>query len=564
MVSNGPIGAGVEDFKRYREKGYAYVDKTAMIKRMVDNPCAVALFTRPRRFGKTLAISMLRHFFEIGASPEIFNGLEIMDEMDVVKAHMGKYPVVSISLKDVQGPSMLMARGNLALAIRTEAKRFGFLSESGKLNNFEKSDYSRLVSIQGSDERLHESPLLLTQLLEKHFGKPAILLIDEYDVPLDKSWQNSYYDEMLLLVRSMFSLALKGNDSLEFAALTGCLRVSKESIFTEVNNFIPFSINNELFSDSFGFTEAETEGLLADKGLKHRMGEVREWYDGYNFAGTQIYCPWDVIRFCYDAQTNPSVKLKPYWMNTGGNAIIKQLANAAGQSAREEIGSIIDGNSIFKRVNEELTYSDMDRIDNIWSVMHAAGYLTSTSSLDDGWHELVIPNESVKRIYLEQIDEWFQSRVAANETAISALRNAFASGDASSAEAAANEILIDFISARDYSAREGKKEAYYHGLLLGALADMQGWHISSNEESGYGFWDIAAKHALNKIAFIIEVKCSSSEEALVEASKAALAQIEERQYWNKLSKAGAVDIMLYGAAFYKKECRIVSKRLELA
>ncbi|MCL1803078.1 MAG: ATP-binding protein [Eubacteriaceae bacterium] len=565
MDSNSPTGSGIEDFKKLREKEYAYVDKTALIKRFLENPCAVALFTRPRRFGKTLAMSMVRHFFEIGTDPALFRGLEIMDDESIVEAHMGKYPVAAISLKDTQGSSMKMARGNLAFAIRAEASRLDYLLDSSLLNRYDKDEFERLISIQGNDDRLHESLAILTQLLNKHFGKPAILLIDEYDVPLDKAWQHEYYDEMLIFIRSMFSLALKGNSSLEFAMLTGCLRVSKESIFTEVNNFSPYSIGHPLYSDSFGFTEAETSEVLASRGLSNRMDDVREWYDGYCFAGTQIYCPWDVVKFCDDAKINQNAPPQPYWMNTGGNAIIKQLANMAGQSAKEEIGTLVDGGSIVKRINDQLSYSDLEQtIDNIWSFMYAAGYLTAINGLKDGRHELAIPNESVRRIFVEQIGEWFKSRVAANTTALSSLRHAFSEGDSNAAQTAMCELLIDFISARDYSAKENKKESFYHGLLLGALADMEGWSVSSNEESGYGFWDISAKNNKNtRQAFIIEAKYSDSLASLKSASDSAIEQIEARKYWKKLAKDGARDIWLYGAAFFKKDCCISSKHMSL-
>ncbi|MCL1803592.1 MAG: ATP-binding protein [Eubacteriaceae bacterium] len=565
ISSIAPMGAGIEDFRRLREKGYEYVDKTLLIKRFLDNPCTAALFTRPRRFGKTLALSMLRHFFEIGTDPAIFEGLEIMRYKVLVEEHMGKYPVISISLKDVHGATMQIARGNLAYAIRKEANRLGFLENSSALSNAAKEEYRRLSTVEGNDVRLHESLALLLDLLEKHFSKQAILLIDEYDVPLEKSWHEGYYDEMLGFIRLLFNLALKGNNSLEFAILTGCLRVSKENIFTGVNNFRPFGISHPRYASCFGFTESETESLLESRGLLHRISEVREWYNGYNFAGTKIYCPWDIVSFCDDAYDNPSAQLQPYWMNTSENAIVKQLADIAGQSARNDIGTLIDGGVIAKKINEQLSYSEIgNSIENVWSVMHATGYLTARRAIEGGKQELAIPNESVRLIFAEQIEEWFKIRVAANTAAISAMQHAFANGDGIAAEAAANELLADFISSRDYSSKEASKESFYHGLLLGALADMQGWHVTSNSESGFGFWDIAARRVVYKSqAFAIEIKYARSEEALKEASEAAIKQIEDRQYWRRMEREGASSIWLFGAAFYKKHCCISSKQLEL-
>ena len=563
MENKAPIGAGIEDFKRLREEGYVYVDKTALIKLFLENPCSVALFTRPRRFGKTLALSMLQHFFEIGTDPTLFNGLEIMESKSLIDAHMGKYPVVSISLKDVQGTSIEMARSNFALAIRTEARRLRLLSSSSILSNKEKQEFEWLEGVQGDDKRLHESLLLLTQLLEKHFGKRAILLIDEYDAPLDASWQYSYYEEMLAFIRSLFSLSLKGNNSLQHAILTGCLRVSKESIFTGVNNFRPFSITHPRYSSCFGFTELETRELLGSRGLLHRLGEAREWYDGYNFAGTQLFCPWDIICFCDDAIENSNSKPQPYWMNTSENSIIRKLADMAGQAARIEIGELIEGGTIEKDINEQLTYSSITQtIDNVWSVMHATGYLTALKQLESGKYTLALPNKSVQQIFTQQVNEWFAGRVASNNKALSALRSAIADGNGSAAQLAANDLLADFISSRDYAAKESRKESFYHGLLLGALADLKGWTIASNEESGYGFWDIAAKNRNLAKAFIIEVKYAESESSLESASAAAIKQIEARQYWRKLVLDRAREIMLYGASFHKKECCISYKMLE--
>lgn len=554
---------GIENFEEMRTRGYYYVDKTGLIRTLLENPGKVNLFTRPRRFGKTLTMSTLRYFFEAGSDSMLFDGLEISKEKDLCEEFMGKFPVISITLKEATGTNFMDARAMLRRAIGNEAMRFQFLLESDRLTQRERDLYDSLISIDKtgaytmSDELLKDSLGVLSRLLEKHYGKKVIMLIDEYDVPLDKAYQSGYDDNMVELVRILFGNAFKTNESLEFAVLTGCLRISKESIFTGLNNFKVFTVKDVRYREYFGFSEEEVRELLASYGFDGQYDAVKEWYDGYRFGNLGIYCPWDVVNYCEDLRDGNVTWPKNYWVNTSSNGIIRKLIEKADKEARDEIELLVNGGSIKKAIRQELTYRDPDsRIDNLWSILFTTGYLTQCGEDEGALTELVIPNREIQWIYEEQIWEWMQTDVRKDFQKLESFCRAFEERDTEAIENSFNAYLRKTISIRDNSVRKGTKENFYHGILLGLFAGMEGWTVRSNAESGEGYSDISVEIWDKEIGMVIEVKYAENA-AFDEGCRKALQQMKDRNYEEELLDDGMKIIYRYGITCYKKRCKVV-------
>lgn len=554
---------GIENFEKIRTEGFYYIDKTGLIAELLHGWGEVNLFTRPRRFGKSLNMSMLKYFFEIGRDRSLFDGLQIAEEKELCEQYMGKFPVISISLKAVSGMSFEAAKAMLRSVIGNEAMRFQFLLKSDKLTELEKKQYFSLINLnqRGSysmpDEVLNNSLLLLSQLLYKHYGRKAVILIDEYDVPLDRAFQNGYYDAMVGQIRELFHQALKSNDSMQFAVLTGCLRISKESIFTGLNNPRVLSITNDSFGEYFGFTDQEVRELLNYYGLNDFYDTIKAWYDGYYFGNNDIYCPWDVINYCADLRVNPSARPQNYWANTSGNMIVKRLLQKATGATKRELEELIAGSSVKKAVRQELTYSDIDTsIDNLWSMLFTTGYLTMRGEPDGDVLELVIPNQEIRKIFTTQVMAWFQEEAQKDSGRLERFGMAFRDGDAAAVEEQFNQYLKKTISIRDTAVRKDRKENFFHGILLGLLSHMEDWGVWSNAEMGDGYSDILMVNEDEGIGIIIEVKYAENG-AFDAACAKALQQIEEKHYAEELVDDGMDTILKYGIACYKKRCRVV-------
>lgn len=563
MIRKTKLPMGVEDFEEMRTMGYYYIDKTGLIRTLLENYGKVNLFTRPRRFGKTLNMSMLKYFFETGSDSTLFDGLEISKEKKLCNEYAGKIPVIAISLKSVEGDTYDKAKKKMRFIIGDEASRFFFLSQSDKLSEIERQQYKKLIELDEkgefamSDELLENSLLMLSRFLQKHFGQKTIILIDEYDVPLDKAYQSNYYDDMTRFVKALFGQALKTNSSLFFAVLTGCLRISKESIFTGLNNFNVYTMKDVQYKEYFGFSDAEVRELLGYYGFMEKYDAVKEWYDGYRFGGLEIYCPWDVVSYCHALKMSLSVTPQNYWVNTSGNNIIKQFVSKAKSATRNEIEQLINGESIKKKIRQELTYRDLDsKADNLWSLLFTTGYLTQLGEDDDGMTELIIPNREIRWIYVEQIQEWFEEETAKDSRKLEDFCRAFQENDISAIEEGFNAYLKKTISIRDTYAKE-MKENFYHGILLGLFGNMDGWVLSSNAESGEGYSDINVKVEDREIGIVIELKYAENA-AFDEGCRKALQQIQDNNYEEALIDDGMKTIYRYGIACYKKRCKVVS------
>ena len=549
---------GIENFKEMRKQDFYYVDKTGLIVDLLADWGKVNLFTRPRRFGKTLNMSMLASFFEVGADASLFGGLRVSEEKELCENYLGKFPVVFVSLKGVDGLTFEDAYARLRILIRNEALRLEVLRESGKLSMEEKNAYLRLVSENPEKTDITESLKLLCQLLEKHYGQKPILLIDEYDVPLDKAFLHGYYPQMIDLIRSMFGAALKTNDSLFFAVLTGCLRVSKESIFTGLNNLKTLSISNVKFNEYFGFTDEEVGRMLADYGLEAHQAEAREWYDGYRFGNQDVYCPWDIINYVNELRSDPEAEPKPYWMNTSGNDMVRRLiAKASDGTTQMEIERLIAGDTITKMINEQLTHSEIDEnLENIWSLLYMTGYLTVARKPSGGRYELRIPNREVREIFKRQVLSWFTERARAATEKLAGLYEAFEKGDAEAIEKLLNRQLITTVSFYD------AYESFYHGFLLALLSTCVDWCVSSNAETGRGRSDITVERRDRELGFVIEIKEVRTRAKLDEACAAAMKQAEDRDYAAVMLRYGMETVFTYGIAFCDKRCRVAVKRVE--
>ena len=561
------LPVGIENFEEIRTEGFYYVDKTGLIRDLLNNWGKVNLFTRPRRFGKTLNMSMLKTFFEIGSDRTLFDGLAISRETALCEAYMGRFPVVFVSLKGVDGLTFEEAESRFIEIIGSEAERFSFLLESDKLSDNEKEKYRALLKLKNGQYDmgtivLTSSLQTLSLLLNKHYGQKTILLIDEYDVPLDKAFQHGYYKEMVALIRSLFGQALKTNDYLQFAVLTGCLRVSKESIFTGLNNFKVLSITDSRFDEHFGFTDAEVKTLLDDYNLTAHYGETKEWYDGYRFGSVDVYCPWDVINHVDRLCGEPNAEPQAYWINTSGNDLVKRFVDKADKTTQGEIERLIAGEAIEKAVRLELTYNEIDNsIDNLWSVLFTTGYLTQAGKVERGVYKLIIPNREVREVFILQIQEWFKETVVHDEKPMQAFCQAFLDGNAEEIQKRLTVILGKMISILDTKAKDEQKENFYHGLLLGLLRSEPNWLILSNAESGDGFSDILIEPEDPDTGIVIEVKYSPTLAGMESVCEAAMNQIKEKRYDERLRNEGRENVTAFGIAFCKKRCRVVFEKL---
>ena len=557
---------GIDGFEKIRTNDFYYVDKTMLIKELLQNWGEVNLFTRPRRFGKSLNMSMLQCFFEVGSDPSYFDGLKIMEEEDLCEEYMGKFPVISISLKGVDGLDYESAVAALQTVIGNEAMRFQFLKESKRLSEEEKEAYARLIEIGSGEggmyamtEAVAASALkTLSQLLEKHYGRKTILLIDEYDVPLDKAFQAGYYDEMVSLIRNLLGNALKTNDSLYFAVLTGCLRISKESIFTSLNNLKVHTISDVRYDEFFGFTNADVDEILEFYGLSSHKDVVRDWYDGFRFGSADVYCPWDVINYCDELLADPSAPPKNYWANTSGNDLIRRLLKKADQTTKDEVEELLNGGQVTKRIKQELTYRDIDdSVENVWSVLYATGYLTGThvEQADADIFRLWMPNGEIRKLFYELVEDWFREVTRSDTARIDRFCGAFPKGDVATIQDMLSDYLWDSISVRDTAVRRNMKENFYHGMLLGLLQSQGSWIVKSNAETGEGYSDISIQTP-DRIGMIIELKYADDGN-LEAACGEALEQIEEKKYSEGLKRRGMKEIIKYGIAFCEKECMVM-------
>lgn len=558
------LPVGIENFEEFSAENFYYVDKTMFIAELLQNWGKVNLFTRPRRFGKSLNMSMLKCFFEIGGDQTLFDGLKITEEKSLCEEYMGQFPVISISLKSIDGPDFEAASAALGTVIGDEAGRFRFLRESSSLDEEEKNAYVRLINVEMKSDATYamshaaliDSLKTLSRLLAKHYHRKVILLIDEYDVPLDKAFQAGYYDEMVSLIRNMFGNALKTNDNLYFAVLTGCLRISKESIFTGLNNLNVMTVSDPYFCSSFGFTEEEVLEFLRYYGLEEFQNTVREWYDGYRFGDTSVYCPWDVIKYAQILLRDRDAEPENYWANTSGNDLVRRLLKRADQTTRNEIEQLLNGGTIVKNIRQELTYRDIeDSIDNIWSVLYSTGYLTQRGRLPGKQMKLALPNREVKELFIELVKDWFQETTYADSARIQRFCAAFPAGDASTIQDMLHDYLWDSISVRDTAVRINMKENFYHGMVLGLLRSQGNWLIQSNAETGEGYSDISIQTP-DRIGIVIELKYA--DDGNLEAACAeALKQIEIKKYAEGLRRRSLKKILKYGLAFCEKECMAV-------
>ncbi|MBO4976925.1 MAG: AAA family ATPase [Lachnospiraceae bacterium] len=555
---------GIENFEEIRTENFYYIDKTGLIKELLHNWGKVNLFTRPRRFGKSLNMSMLKYFFEYGSDSSLFAGLEIEQEEKLCEEYMGKFPVISISLKGVSGSTFEAARSMFCSVIGREALRFQFLLSSDELTLVEKQLYAQLIKVEQESFSMAEADLVnslltLSELLRKHFGQKVIILIDEYDVPLDKAKQYGYYDSMVNLVRSIFSQALKSNDNLFFAVLTGCLRISKESIFTGLNNPKIFSITDVQFDEYFGFTNQEVEALLTYYDCEEAFETIKDWYDGYQFGMVDVYCPWDVMNYVDALRVNPQAAPRDYWTNTSSNDMVRRfIQKAKTTTTKREIEQLIAGETIHKEIHQELTYRDVDStIDNLWSVLYMTGYLTQEGEPDGDIFCLKIPNLEIRKIFTKQIYTWFQETVQADGSTLDAFCEAFRKGDAAGIEKQFNEYLWNTISIRDTFVK-AKKENFYHGILLGLLSYKESWAVSSNRESGEGYSDIVIEIGEERLGIIIELKYAEDGK-LEQGCSRALEQIEMQRYEEVLLNDGMQKVLKYGIACCKKRCKVVKQ-----
>lgn len=573
MASTMKLPVGIDDFRKLRESHFYYVDKTRLIEQLLLNWSEVTLFTRPRRFGKTLNMSMLKSFFDIGTDKALFDGLYISGNKELCDEYMGKYPVIFLSLKGVEGLTYEEAFEAFVRIMGKEVNRVSFLADSDKLTQIEREQYKGLTIIKNGKlafdkEKLISSLQLLSQLLYKHYGKKTVILIDEYDVPLDKAFQNGYYNEMVSLIRGLFGQALKTNEFLQFAVLTGCLRISKESIFTGLNNFKVMSITDSRFDEQFGFTDEEVRKLLSDYGMDSHFDEVKEWYDGYHFGRADVYCPWDVINHADHLRDDSDAKPQTYWINSSGNSLVRRLINRADSSTKDEIERLIAGEAIEKVIRLDLTYDEIENsIDNIWSVLFTTGYLTKIGEVklpdsESYAYMLVIPNKEVREVFVLQIQEWFKAVVANDNDAMKLLSKAILDKDEEILARQLNIVMGRMISILDTKAPDDMKENFYHGLLLGLLRGSNpDWLIKSNRESGDGFSDILIKPENPDLGIVIEVKYAKEFKGLDAACDAAMAQIKQKRYDETLRDEGRCDILAYGIAFCRKRCKVAGEKL---
>ena len=549
------LPVGIENFEDIRRSGFYYIDKTMFIEQFLNTWSEVTLFTRPRRFGKTLGMSMLRSFFEIGTDKSLFDGLYISQNKSLCDEHMGKYPVIFLTLKGVEGLTFAKAKSMLSEIIKDEADRHYILNSSETLTSVDREAFMKILT--GNEENIENSLKTLSRLLYKHYGQKVVILIDEYDVPLDKAYQNGYYHEMVSLIRGLFGQALKTNDYLQFAILTGCLRISKESIFTGLNNFKVLSIMDTRFDEQFGFTDSEVEKLLAAYNLDSHFTEIKEWYDGYHFGNANVYCPWDVINYVDLLRLEPTAKPQDFWSNSSENALVRNFIDKANVQTKYEIECLIAGEYIEKEISQELTYDEIDKsIANLWSVLFTTGYLTKQGVTDDGKVRLSIPNREIKNLFIKKIREWFSDTTANDGKTLEQFCNAFVDKDTEKIEELFGDYLWNTISIRDTAVAKDKKENFYHGILLGLLGYKASWLIKSNTESGTGYSDILVEVPNNRTGIVIDLKYAENGD-MDAACDEALKQIEEKSYVDKLKQDGMRNFIKYGIACFKKDCKVV-------
>ena len=562
MAGLKKLPIGIENFEEIRREDFYYVDKSHIIEQLLTQWGKVNLFTRPRRFGKSLNMSMLQSFFEIGKDKTLFDGLRISDNQELCEKYQGKFPVVSVSLKGINGATYEEARRFLIKTINEEARRLSVLSDSTELDETDHELLTQLKKKEMTNDSLVYSIRELTELLEKHYGSKVIVLIDEYDVPLAKANENGYYDEMVLLIRNLFENALKTNNSLKFAVLTGCLRIAKESIFTGLNNFKVYSITDKSFDETFGFTDAEVRELLRYYGQEKYYETVKEWYDGYRFGNVDVYCPWDVINFCSDHLADPGLEPKNYWANTSGNSVISHFIDSVGKPqklTRMELEQLVNGGIVQKEINSELTYKELySSIDNLWSTLFMTGYLTQRGEPSGNRYNLVIPNREIRNIITNHILKMFKENVKDDGKTVSDLCDALLNQNPEKVELIFTEYMKKTISIRDTFARKPTKENFYHGLLLGILGFKENWSVMSNRESGDGFGDILIRIEDEDVGIVIEVKYADDGNLQGECEK-ALQQIIDIRYTESLEQEGIHTIIKYGIACYRKKCKVLMR-----
>ena len=562
MAGLKKLPIGIENFEKLRQEDFYYIDKTRLIEQLLTRWGEVNLFTRPRRFGKSLNMSMLQSFFEIGKDKTLFDGLRISDNQELCEKYQGKFPVVSVSLKGINGATYEEARRFLIKTINEEARRLSVLSDSTELDETDHELLTQLKKKEMTNDSLVYSIRELTELLEKHYGSKVIVLIDEYDVPLAKANENGYYDEMVLLIRNLFENALKTNNSLKFAVLTGCLRIAKESIFTGLNNFKVYSITDKSFDETFGFTDAEVRELLRYYGQEKYYETVKEWYDGYRFGNVDVYCPWDVINFCSDHLADPGLEPKNYWANTSGNSVISHFIDSVGKPqklTRMELEQLVNGGIVQKEINSELTYKELySSIDNLWSTLFMTGYLTQRGEPSGNRYNLVIPNREIRNIITNHILKMFKENVKDDGKTVSDLCDALLNQNPEKVELIFTEYMKKTISIRDTFARKPTKENFYHGLLLGILGFKENWSVMSNRESGDGFGDILIRIEDEDVGIVIEVKYADDGNLQGECEK-ALQQIIDIRYTESLEQEGIHTIIKYGIACYRKKCKVLMR-----
>ena len=565
MAIKLPIG--IDDFKKIRESDFYYVDKTKLIEKLINNCGKVNIFTRPRRFGKSLNMSMLKCFFEIGTDIDLFDNLYISSNKELCKKYMGKYPVISLTLKDIEGLNFNEAFKRFSELIGHEANRFDFLLDSDKLSSNDKERYGSLIALNNGKYSMNKRTLvnsleLLSSLLYKHYNQRVIILIDEYEAPLYKAFNNGYYDEMVSLIMSMYANALKGNEALEFAVLTGCLRLPQKIIYGGFNNFRYLSILDFRFNDTFGFSENEVKELLAYYNQDDYFEETKKWYDGYRFGDVDIYCPWDVINYVDLLNISSSKTPQPFWINTSSNDLVKRFIYMADKKTRDDIERLVAGEVIEKEIHQELTYDEIDKsIDNLWSVLFTTGYLTQVGVNEDGFFKLKIPNEEIRTVYKKQIREWFNTTIQEDTNSLNKLWNDFKNGNCEEIENYLNKTLDNTISIFDTKSHDGKKEYAYHMFLTGVLSTNRNWIVKSNLESGDGFADLIIETDNYNSGIVVEIKHSLTYEGMSDSCLEAINQIKDKRYDTYLKNEGRNDILIYGIAFCKKRSKVVVEKL---
>lgn len=560
LIKKLPIG--IEFFEDIRTQDFYYVDKTNFIKELINMRAGVNLFTRPRRFGKSLNMDMLKSFFEIGNDKELFEGLYISEETALCEQYQGKFPVISISLKDVDGRSYERSLKKMETTLKKEIRRHQYLLKGDKLSEVDKDSIRHLFTDPINEIEQEESLYLLTEMLYKYHEKKVIVLIDEYDVPLDKAYSNGYYEEMVEHLRGLFGEVLKTNPNLYFAVLTGCLRISKESIFTGINNFKVHTIMDASYDEYFGFTDQEVKQMLSDYHIETQYHVIKEWYDGYKFGKENIYCPWDVINYVEHLRYDPEAEPEAFWINSSENDLVKRFVAKADQTTKDEIEQLIAGDVIEKKIRQDLTYDEIDQsIDNLWSVLFTTGYLTQTGRAERGIYKLMIPNKEVREVFIDQIQQWFDQTVVNDEDRMSSFYQSFAQGKAKDVQDQLTSILAETISILDTKARNEEKENFYHGMMLGLLRNHRNWIVKSNVESGEGFVDILIKPEDPDEGILIELKYSKTFDGLEKACERAMEQVKNRRYDEALRDEGRCHILIYGIAFCKKRCKVVVQKI---